>query len=227
MKEEINFINRKLIFDIRSDADQSVLNEIFGDREYRIVEDVIKKASHEIIDVGAHIGVFSIYASVLNPNVKIFAFEPEEANVALLKGNLKLNNIQNVVVRGVAVGAEDGLKDFFVSADSHNHSFFDVNGSLKKIKVQVQSFGKILQKAEIVDLVKMDSEGAEFEILNSLSAEDFAKVRAFYIEYHEYSPEMKAEELIKLIQRNGFKTKSVSSRYDKRMGFIFAERKTS
>lgn len=224
MMKQINFNNKKLKFNIRGDADQSVLNEILGDREYRIVEDVIKKASHEIIDVGAHIGVFSIYASVLNPNVKVFAYEPEEENIALLKENLKLNNIQNVVAKGVAVGAKDGSKDFFVSADSHNHSFFETENSVKKIKVQVWGFGKILQKAEVVDFVKMDCEGAEFEILNSLSPEDFAKVKAFYIEYHEYSPEMKAEDLIKLIQRNGFKVKSVSSRYDKRMGFIFAER---
>ena len=224
MSKKISFLNKKLSFNIRSDADQSVLDEILGDREYRIVEDVIKKASHEIIDVGAHIGVFSVYASVLNPKVKIIAFEPEEANIALLRENLKLNNVQNVVVKGVALGAKDGSKNFFVNADSHNHSFFDVNVPLKKIKVQVQSLGKILQKAEVVDLVKMDSEGAEFEILNSLSSEEFAKVKAFYIEYHEYYDDMRSEDLIKLIQRNGFKTKSIPSRYNKRMGFIFAER---
>ena len=48
---------------IRDDVDLSVFNEIFKYREYKSCEDIIIKAKNPIIDLGAHVGFFSIYSN--------------------------------------------------------------------------------------------------------------------------------------------------------------------
>jgi hypothetical protein len=70
----------------------------------------------------------------------------------------------------------------------------------------------------------MDCEGAEFEILGSMSEGLFKKIGAFYIEYHECLEGKTHQELVRILQRNGFKTKVTESRHDKRFGFILAYR---
>ena len=110
--KKFDFGGRKLKVNLRSDADQSVFEEIFKDCDYRILDEVIKNASDAIIDVGAHIGLFSLYASVLNPDVPIFAFEPDIDNFLLLKENLKLNNVKNVKAKNLAVSASGGESGF-------------------------------------------------------------------------------------------------------------------
>ena len=85
MKErKVKIFAKELVFDLPGEADESVFDEVFRDREYRMVDSIISKAK-TIFDVGAHIGLFSVYAGVLNPSARIMAFEPSEVNFALMK----------------------------------------------------------------------------------------------------------------------------------------------
>src|SRR3989338_6731952 len=56
-----------------------------------------------IIDVGAHIGLFTLYVSQFCKNGKIFCFEPVKDNFDLLLSNIELNKIKNVVLFNLAV----------------------------------------------------------------------------------------------------------------------------
>lgn len=223
-RKELTYNKRKLIFELDSDADESVCREIFVEREYREVEAVIVAAGGPILDIGAHKGMFSVYVRTLNSQVPVFAFEPEERNFAALKRNLKLNHVEGVVAKNVAVAGKDEVRKLFLSADSHNHSFVG-EGEFKQ--VNAMSLGRILDRVcanNNCALVKMDCEGAEFEILENLSAADFKKVDVFYVEYHEYEAEVKGMNLKKLFEKYGFKTTLRVSPYDKRMGFILAKK---
>lgn len=224
-------LNKRLIeININSDADESVFNEIFIEREYKILDSMILNARSPIIDIGAHGGMFSVYCSCFNPTMQIFAYEPDAENYAAMKENLKLNNVCNVLTKNVAVGAQVGERVLFLSRDSHNHSIVgsesagDFSGVEKK--VQVVSLERILEQKRLasVSLVKMDCEGAEFEILENLSASVFAAVENFYVEYHEYSDEMRGAKLKEIFCKNGFKVEMKPSFYSKRMGFILARR---
>ena len=215
---------------INSEADESVFGEIFQEREYKIIESVIVKAGAPIIDIGAHVGMFSVYCAVLNPAVKIFAYEPDEDNFAAMKENLQDNNVKSVTAKNVAVGAKIGERVLFVSRDSHNHSLLsaeasgDFSGEEKE--VQVVTLERIFEQNKLarVSLVKMDCEGAEFEILENLPAEVFEKIENFYVECHRYTYEMKPDKLRDIFQKNGFRVEMWSNHYDKRMGFIWAKR---
>lgn len=239
--EQIKFNGKSLTVGIFSDADSSVFREIFVEREYRIVEPMIIRAYAPILDIGAHKGFFSLYVRALNPKVTVFAFEPESENFAAMKENLKQNHVQGVVCKNLAVvGSENadgayGSRTLYLSEDSHNHSLFTPGGDSMILKndsqnktqtVQATSLERIFEKyhLEKVALIKMDCEGAEFEILENLSVEVAQKIDSFYIEYHEYKENMKGAKLADLLRKFGFKVESKPSHYDKRMGFILAKK---
>jgi FkbM family methyltransferase len=222
-------INGKILeMKVLTDADESVFNEIFIEKEYRVLDGVIKNAKSLILDIGAHIGFFSIYASVINPNVQIMAFEPDERNFLLLKENLKLNHIKNVTVKNVAVWGNLGTHDLFLSEDSHNNSLceFLPNKSGLTKSVNTTTLEKILTHNKKCDLVKMDCEGSEEEILKNTNNSTFDKIENFYLEYHDYLGTNLKENLKKVFNMNGFGSlKTTPSSYDKRFGFIEARRK--
>lgn len=225
MIKRAKILNKGILINAISDADSSVFEEIFTDREYNILDDKIKNAKSLIVDIGAHIGCFSVYAATLNSNAKILAFEPDEGNYKLLKENLHLNNVKNVQPKNVAVTAEEGTRTINISKDSHNHSFYNAENKLSEKKVQTTTLRKILKNDAHADLLKIDCEGAEFEILRNLSEEDFKKVRTIYIEFHEFDDSMNRLELKMILEKNGFQTRISQSRYDDRFGFILAETK--
>jgi FkbM family methyltransferase len=223
MKRNVKLNGKELTFDLPTEADQSVFDEIYRDKEYRGVEGILQNAK-VILDLGAHIGLFSVYASVLAAEgAKIYAFEPDERNFLIMKEHLKMNGVRNVQVKNVAVGAESGERELYLSEDSHNHSFIGV-GEGKKVRAA--SLPDILRKnrLEKVDLVKMDIEGAEFEVMEALTGEDFSKIKSFYIEYHELTGEMRSSDLMKQLAVQGYTVERVFSNYDRKMGYLIARR---
>jgi len=218
MIREFNLNGKSGKITLETEADLSVFEEIFVDRDYKVIDGQIKNAK-VIFDIGAHIGCFSVYAGALNTNVKIFGFEPDERNFSLLKENLKANHVEGIM-KNVAIGGVTGDRKLFLSSDSHNHSLL---GSGEGVKVFVRSLGDVLEKFDHVDLVKMDIEGAEFEIFSGISGESLTKIGSFYIEYHE-SEGKSADLIIDTLKRAGFKSTKKASFYEGSMGFILGTR---
>ncbi|MFA6992025.1 MAG: FkbM family methyltransferase [Candidatus Gracilibacteria bacterium] len=219
----LKYNNKAVSLILRTDADESVFNEVFIERDYKSLEEIIKKAKNPIVDIGAHIGVFCVYTRTLNEGAPLFAYEPETENFKTLKENLKLNHLEKtVIIKNTAVTGKEEIRELYIKQDSHNHSLLNFGENIGETKVQTTTLQKILQKTGSCDLLKMDCEGAEFEILKSMSSEDFKKIKNIYIEYHEYSSDLKSIELKQILEQNGFKTKLTPSHYDRQMGFILA-----
>lgn len=219
---QIAFQNAKLKVDVQSDADQSVLDEIFFDRDYALIEPYIKSAKNGILDVGAHKGFFILYARVLNPTVSIYAYEPEENNFRELKKHLLENRIENAFPKNVAVAGKEGSVVLHLSEDSHNHTLLPVLPSFNEKKVNAVLLENILKKMGKCDLIKMDCEGSEFQIFETAPDAVFEAVPLFFLEYHEFTDAMRVANLKALFESKGFKVKIFPSRYDKRMGFLLA-----
>ncbi len=220
--KHVKVFGKEVEIECPTEADLSVVDEVFVDLDYKILDEAIVGAG-TIVDIGAHIGCFSVYAGVKNPNAKIYAYEPVGRNFELMKGNLKRNRIRNVVAKNLAVGAEEGVRKIQLSADSHNHSFVEVQEVVGEDAVNVTTLPAILRKIGKADVVKMDCEGAEFEIMKSMGEENFLDVGTFLIEYHEGIAGRKGE-LIEILKQNNFKVRDFPSHYDKNMGFVFASK---
>ena len=85
MQKEVTVFGHKVLLSMRNEGDDAIANELFLDHQYRYCDDVIKEATQAVIDIGGHLGFFSLYASLLNPKVAIYSFEPHVGNFELLK----------------------------------------------------------------------------------------------------------------------------------------------
>lgn len=206
---------------IRDEADESVFAEIFKEHEYRIADELIKNSKNPIVDAGAHSGLFSLYARSINPEVKIIAIEPEDKNLEYLRKHIYENQISNIEIIEEALASKSGRRHLQISSDSHNHKLLslDAKTSEKEKQVNAISLSDLLKKCIIKDvgLLKMDIEGGEHEFFESLTGEELKHIEGIIIEYHVHY-----EQIEHKLRENGFGVQVFPSRFDKKMGFLFA-----
>lgn len=228
---EINFNNQKWRLSLRDVADQSVMREIFKIREYRSAEEKIAGAVAPIMDIGAHAGFFTIYCRAINPKVKIFAVEPEKENLKLLERHLKENKIKNVTVVEGALAGQTGKRTLIKSSDSFAHKLREEKSrfpAAEENTEEVMAYGisDLFKKYEIkeLSLLKMDIEGGEYEALKSWDEKTFKKIKAIIMEYHD-GEEGSRLEIEEILREHGFGVQIFPSKFDKNLGFIFANNK--
>jgi FkbM family methyltransferase len=129
-----------------------------------------------ILDIGGNIGGFAIWASNKWKNATIYSYEPIKNNFDLLKKNIK--DIDNIFAINVAVGSKNEKKEMFYGLNNIGEcSFYKGVEQTDKTEIVDVMSGELLPKANIV---KIDTEGAEIEILKSMTFEP----EVFLIEYH-------------------------------------------
>ena len=177
-----------------------------------------------ILDIGAHIGLFSLFASQFCKNGKIFCFEPIKENYEQLMNNIKINDIKNIVPFNYAVSSKTGKIKIYVNDDESGHSMFLENSNY----IEVDSISIIdIFKKNVIDkcnFLKLDCEGAEYEIIDLLSKDYLQRIEKTVIEYHmaDTKPEL-LQNLENTLKRNSFKIKTRKLFSD--IGFLFALKK--
>ena len=102
-------------------TDLMALTNVWMINEYH-VEDFEINRNDVVIDIGAHIGLFSLLVSQYCKTGKIFSFEPMRENFDLLVSNLELNRIENVFPFNVAVSKNSGKLNLFLNSDQSAQS---------------------------------------------------------------------------------------------------------
>lgn len=221
----INFNNQQFQVALSTEADISVAAEIFKYREYRIAEPIIQTAG-QILDVGAHKGFFALYCTALNPKAKIFCLEPEKNNLVALKNNKKINRLKNITIIEGALSSKTGQGNLKITADSHNHYLVDSAEETVIQQTPTYNFADLTKeyKIKLVSLLKMDIEGGEYAVFQGLTARDFAKIKNLVMEYHNFK-DKNYKKIEKQLRENGFGVQVFPSKFEKTMGFIFANNK--
>ncbi len=227
IKKDIKVFGKDLTLTLRNDGDFAIADELFLGRQYRFCDEAIKKAKHCIIDIGGHLGFFNLMASVLNPNVPIYAFEPHIGNYEILKTNLKQNRIRNVVTKQLAVSDEIGEVELQLSQEDLNHSLekaIEPTGETQK--VQTTTLERIFQKnrLEQCDLLKLDCEGSEFKIIYSAPESLFNKIDHIFLEYHDWIEGESSKELKFYLKQMGYKVEQYPNHKMPELGFLWCVR---
>lgn len=235
IKKDFEFNQQNFSANLPDDASESVWIEIFKEREYKAAELVIGNASGPILDVGAHVGLFEIYVRSLNKTVPIFAIEPEEVNFKTLEENIKGNKLTKIKTFQMALGGRTESGRLVVSSDSHNHRLESAPVSGEPVEegdtqanqpIEILSLRDFLDKEKIatVSLLKMDIEGGEYDVFSACMPADFVRIKYVIMEYHNYGG-LHYKVLETQLRENGFGVQIFPSKFDKRMGFIFARNK--
>ena len=192
-------------------ADIFVLREVFIEEAYRDVLPLLNKKNIRLVDIGANIGSFTIWLNSIIGLREAFCFEPEADSFRLLIFNLSLNICTTVKAIQSAVGGEERKIRIALKQDSPGGT--SIYGSCKVANVSAQrvpviAFEKWLHDvAGDFDLLKMDCEGAEWEIFRKTSTEQFARFRVFVAEVHDDPEKSQAVSEFKgLAERAGFQT---------------------
>jgi len=164
-------------------TDFYVLTNVWLLEEYNSKKIQIRK-DDIIIDIGAHIGLFTIYVSQFCTNGRIYCYEPIKENYDLLAYNIELNNIKNTIIFQKAVTDKSSVVRMFLNQDAAAHSVF--TESDEYVDIESVSLKDIFDSNEIkkCDLLKLDCEGSEYIILNSLPDSYFEYIKKIVMEYH-------------------------------------------
>jgi FkbM family methyltransferase len=133
-----------------------------------------------VVDVGAHVGPYTIIASKrVGPNGKVVSIEADPDNFDLLSRNIQLNKLSNVIALNYAVySKEERIKLYLPSGGAGEKSSYTkyntimsdrAHGEEKFVEVKANTLDYLLQsnmiKQEEVNWIKIDVEGAEYEVL--------------------------------------------------------------
>ncbi len=214
--------SKKIIKLRKQSTDLMALTHVWLIEEYK--KENFEIQPHDIIiDVGAHIGLFTIYASQFCTKGKIYSFEPVVENYELLLENIKLNNLNYVTSFNQAVSNSNEPIKLFLNNDESGHSIF--SQSSKTVIADSISLQRFFDENKIkhCNFLKLDCEGAEYEIIKNLPLEYFQKIDKLIIEYHmaDSHPELLIE-LKEILSQQNFEIETKQLFSD--IGFLYAKK---
>jgi FkbM family methyltransferase len=196
---------------------------IMSRHEDEIIDHFNTKQGDIVVDVGAHMGKYTIIASKqVGANGKVIAIEAHPGNYEMLNHNIKLNGLTNVIPLNYAVySKETKIKLFLPDEESgytmHHSVMFNYLSSKyplqgkdneKFIEVNANTLDNLLQKNGIsqVNWIKIDVEGAEFEVLKgSANILSTSKDISLLIEIHNPGDTNHYKQIIDFLKPYNFK----------------------
>ena len=199
-------LNNGIRFILRSRTmDRTVLKEVWV-REIYNRHGICVEKGDTVLDVGGHIGIFSVYSAFRSQTGMVYVFEPFIENFERIEKHAQMNHLNNVKAFHKGVTAKTGEMTLFLSPDNNTggHSMHLKNESEQRIKIQTVNLKEFCteQKIKTIDFLKMDCEGAEFEILNG-DKSILKKVKKIIMECHPYEDNT-CDSMVALLEESGF-----------------------
>ena len=160
-----------------------------------------------VLDIGAHKGeTIELFYRAFNIN-KIYSFEPNINLFKFLKSIKKYSNNDKIKIFNFGFGNKNEQKKLNIFSDSSSSTLNDINERteyfkrkkrfmsffsknknflIEKQTVQIRNLSDFISEQSIdkIDILKIDTEGYEYNILKNLNNNDFAKIRFIYFEHH-------------------------------------------
>lgn len=225
-KNNINGIN---IFYRENSADEFVLNHSFEKDIYLLnIKGYTPKSGDIIIDIGAHIGTFAIYLASISAGINVYAIEASKDTYSYLQKNINENNISNVHSFHIALSGQIGKIKLFHDLKSGNwgHSISkNISDSFEEVEATTLNEFIKNNNIGVCDLVKLNCEGAEFDILLNTDNNILSKsIKRLIILYHEDLSESSSyKSLLRHLKNSNFATTILFK--EKKRGWIIAQNK--
>jgi FkbM family methyltransferase len=142
-----------------------------------------------ILDIGANVGLFTIWLARQNPRCRIVALEPAQANFGMLQANLQAARTQQATAYHMALGAR-AAQGRMISDNTRSldHRLVIDNSNPDLPQVRVLSLGDLLELvgAERIAFLKVDIEGSEYQVFQQIDENTMKRIDRFAIEYHDH-----------------------------------------
>ncbi len=245
--------NGLLVSDINPSETLSLYKEIFINQDYLRCKTEISDDS-VIFDVGANIGLFSLFVGLMNSKAKIYAYEPFAPLCECINTNKNLYSL-NLTINTVGLSNRSGTKRFtyFENVTSmstlynytdeqkyllksslnidNNHLKNDiVNYKLKSksIECNVETLSDQIEKHYIkqIDLLKIDSEGSELDILLGIKNNHWNIIQTIVIEVNNVDSRLTPIKELLTIKGYNLHCYKIDSLTETNLFIVFASRKS-
>lgn len=226
---EVQLRHSGVRFSARSPMDLWSIKEAFIDRFYERYGFPIEKR-WTVVDIGAGIGEYTLLAAITDTSNRVIAFEPFAESYKLLRQNLRLNGAINVSAVPIAISSRTGQLSLDLSAgeplkiESHLAEIESATGAAGL--VECLSLADAFERYEIehCDLLKLDCEGAEYDILFYASAETLSRVKRIVMEYHDGKTAYSHKDMEHHLRDHGYRVESVVNVVHGDIGYLSAIR---
>jgi FkbM family methyltransferase len=182
----------------------AIFNEIFVERCYCPVWFYRAEPDHRVLDVGANVGLFSLFLSSVAPGIRVFAFEPQPETFERLTRNLAENGLEgSITARRLAVGRGRGKVRFSgVGGLASGHEAATSEGLGESVECISLAEALELAGGGPIHLLKVDTEGAEAEIVGFAPLAVWSAIARVVVEYHDLS---KRDQVLVSLQSCGYR----------------------
>lgn len=212
---EDRVLSLKMRYPVRSEvflrevgSDIHTFTEVFKEQVYRDLLSHVKEC-RTVIDLGANIGLASLYFTAHYPHCKLLAVEPHPGTYQMLRMNLKdLISEARCQTLNAAVWGKEIMLVGESSDEPEHYSVFAMHEATSASSDELQTIGLsmpgIIAESgfDTIDILKVDIEGAEVELFKG-DVSWLSRVRSIAIEFHANSRE--ASEFDGLMQQHGFR----------------------
>ena len=186
--ENYNFQIREYAEDPSDDhnLDFKVINETWIENVYRIHQGQFF-GSGVFVDIGANIGAVSLFVDSFNKDreddskIKVYSVEPEPNNLYLLNKNIENNPTENITIVNNAIWYEEKMVS--ISNRGGNSSILDLEEDSSEVLAITLETLFLTYDIKEVDVMKIDIEGAEFDLIINTPAETLAKINRLVLEF--------------------------------------------
>ncbi|MBW4499443.1 MAG: FkbM family methyltransferase [Scytonema hyalinum WJT4-NPBG1] len=185
-----------------------IFSEVFIEQQY-IKNGILLNEGDCIFDVGANIGLFSLFVSRLQKHIKIYAFEPIKEIFEVLQANVQLHSIVNISLFNYGLSSEynsDKTFTFYpnmagnsttkpeeklelqeVMEDICTKEMVEYFFQKKQVRGEVRTLSSVMSELNIqsIDLLKIDVEGEEYEVLQGVNDNEWKKIKQIVAEVHD------------------------------------------
>jgi FkbM family methyltransferase len=191
-------------------ADLFVLREVLVDEAYNDALSCLGKTRVRLVDVGSNLGSFVVWINSKVGVREAFCFEPEPDSFRLLNFNLARNGCESAKTFNCAMGGTERTVQIKLkeSSPGGTNIYSEQPGQGSGFSTKVLAFEDWLKEVDgNFDLLKLDCEGAEWEIVSRTDAKQMARFRVCVAEVHG-DPECnrRPDDFRKLMESRGFRT---------------------
>jgi FkbM family methyltransferase len=189
-------------------TDLAVVNETVALNPYLEAGYVTLRADAIVVDVGANIGDFAIQAAAQCPRGRVYAIEPVIQNARMIEINQILNALPNLEIIVAAMGAQEGSVAIHTAG---NRSSLHFGGDDANAIVPSITLAQLMREHQLdkIDLLKLDCEGAEWDILPA-SLTELPRIEQICMEFHPRDG-WTAERLAALLRDAGYEVRHTST----------------
>jgi len=213
-------LGHKMFLDSKDSLDLSI-NGVYEPLETKLVKKEIKKGD-VVLDIGANIGYYTlIFAKLVGEEGKVFAFEPDPDNFALLKKNIEINGYRNVILVQKAVSNKTAKIRLYLSeARADVHTIYDSHDGRQSIEIEAVRLDDYFKNYNgRIDFIKMDIEGAEAGAIQGmpllLRKNKHLKILTEFLPIALKEFGIDAEDYLKLLLKHGFTLYDINQRRKK------------